>query len=81
MSDMVNHPEHYQMANGLETFDIIESVCAELTGIEAVCAGNVIKYVSRFKKKNGLEDLKKAEWYLQRLIRHRELEEAKNKTK
>ena len=51
MSDMVNHPEHYQMANGLETFDIIESVCAELTGIEAVCAGNVIKYVSRFKKK------------------------------
>ena len=68
MSDMVNHPEHYQMANGLETFDIIESVCAELTGIEAVCAGNVIKYVSRFKKKNGLEDLKKAEWYLHRLI-------------
>lgn len=75
MSDMVNHPEHYQMANGLETFDIIEAVCAELTGIEAVCAGNVIKYVSRFKKKNGLEDLKKAEWYLRRLI---ETEEKNN---
>lgn len=68
MRDMVNHPEHYQMANGLETFDIIEAVCAELTGIEAVCAGNIIKYVSRFKKKNGLEDLKKAEWYLRKLI-------------
>ena len=31
--------------------------------------GNVIKYVTRFKKKNGLEDLKKAQWYLQRLIK------------
>jgi len=34
--------------------------------------GNVIKYVTRFKRKNGLEDLKKAEWYLQRLIRQYE---------
>lgn len=32
------------------------------------CAGNVIKYVGRYKTKNGLDDLKKARWYLDRLI-------------
>lgn len=69
--DNVNRPEHYQTKNGLETID----------AIEAVCTGNVIKYMSRWKKKNGIEDLKKAEWYLQRLIRHEEIEESKNKTK
>lgn len=66
--DMVNNPQHYQSENGLEVID-------------AVCTANVIKYICRWNKKNGIEDLKKAEWYLQRLIRHRELEEAKNKTK
>jgi len=33
------------------------------------CIANVIKYVSRYKRKNGLEDLKKAEWYLREQIR------------
>lgn len=37
--------------------------------------GNVIKYVSRFRDKNGIEDLKKAQHYLQKLI---EIEERKN---
>lgn len=79
--DNVNRPEHYQTKNGLETIDAIEAFTEDLTGIEAVCTGNIIKYVSRWKKKNGIEDLKKAEWYLQRLIRHEEIEESKNKTK
>lgn len=79
--DNVNRPEHYQTKNGLETIDAIEAFTEDLTGIEAVCTGNVIKYISRWKKKNGIEDLKKAEWYLQRLIRHEEIEESKNKTK
>lgn len=68
MSDMVNHPAHYQMQNGMEVIDIIESVTSELSGIEAVCVGNTIKYIARFKHKNGLEDLKKASWYLNKLI-------------
>ena len=38
------------------------------------CIANVIKYVSRYKRKNGLEDLKKAEWYLKEQIRLLELE-------
>jgi hypothetical protein len=35
---------------------------------ESFCAGNVIKYVWRYKKKGGVSDLKKAKWYLERLI-------------
>ena len=65
--DKINHPQHY--TNGkVECIDAIESATAELVGIEAVCVGNVIKYVWRFKLKNGTEDLQKAKWYLERLI-------------
>jgi hypothetical protein len=39
------------------------------TGIEAVCTANVIKYVWRYEEKNGAEDLRKALWYLERLIK------------
>ena len=77
--DMVNHPDHYKTETGLETIDVIEAFTHGLDGIEAVCTGNVIKYICRWKKKNGIEDLKKAEWYLQKLIRHIELVESKNK--
>lgn len=78
-TDMVNHPDHYNTELGLETIDVIEAFTHGLDGIEAVCTGNVIKYICRWKKKNGIEDLKKAEWYLQKLIRHMELVESKNK--
>lgn len=74
--DMVNHPPHYQSETGLETIDIIEAVTFDLKGIEAVDTGNIIKYVSRWKKKNGLQDLEKAKWYLDHLINHiKKLEE------
>lgn len=72
--DMVNHPPHYKTENGLETIDVIEAFTSGLTGIEAVDTANVMKYICRWKKKNGLQDLKKAEWYLQHLIRHVEKE-------
>ena len=68
--DMVNHPSHYQSETGLEVFDVIEAFTFDLKGIEAVDTGNILKYVCRWKKKNGLEDLKKARWYLNRLIDH-----------
>lgn len=67
---MVSHPSHYQSKNGLEVIDAIEAFTAELTGIEAVDTGNAIKYLCRWKKKNGLQDLEKAMWYLQHLINH-----------
>lgn len=66
-NDLVNHPPHY-MSNGLETIDVIEAFTKDLVGMDAVCTANVLKYICRWRKKNGLEDLKKAEWYLKRLI-------------
>jgi len=63
--DMVNSPEHYNKA-GIETIDIIQSVTGD--GFEAYLQGNILKYMCRYKYKNGLEDLEKAQWYLNRLI-------------
>lgn len=68
MPDMVNHPPHYQSGSGLETIDVIEAFTEGLEGLEAVCTGNALKYICRWKHKNGIEDLKKAAWYLNRLI-------------
>lgn len=73
---MVNHPSHYQSKNGIETIDAIEAATEGLTGIEAYEAGNAIKYLFRWKKKNGLQDLQKAAWYLQALINHVQTNEA-----
>ena len=66
--DMVNHPSHYQSESGLEVIDVIKAFTSNLTGIEATDTGNVLKYMCRWKNKNGVEDLKKAKWYLEHLI-------------
>lgn len=73
---MVSHPSHYQSETGLEVIDVIKAFTADLKGIEAVDTGNVIKYICRWNKKNGLQDLEKAKWYLTELI-----EEVKNRKK
>lgn len=75
---MVSHPVHYQSKNGLEVIDIIEAFTSDLKGIEATDTGNIIKYILRWPKKNGLQDLKKAMWYLTHLIEHVEKENDKN---
>lgn len=67
MSDMVNHPEHYNQG-GIECIDAIKAATVGKTGIEAFCVGNAIKYLWRFEEKNGLEDVKKAKCYIERLI-------------
>jgi hypothetical protein len=67
MSDRVEHPEHYTKGK-IECIDAIEAATAGLVGIEAVCIAQVIKYVWRWKWKNGIEDLKKARWYLDKLM-------------
>ena len=72
--DNVNHPNHYKTKNGLETIQVIEAFTDGLEGIEATDTGNILKYICRWKKKNGLEDLKKAQWYLNHLINHVEKE-------
>lgn len=68
--DMVNHPPHYQSNSGMEVIDVIEAFTDGLVGIEATDTGNVIKYICRWKGKNGLQDLEKAKWYLEHLIKH-----------
>ena len=73
--DMVNHPKHYKAKNGMEVIDVIEAFTANLEGYEATHTGNVIKYICRWKEKNGIEDLRKAQWYLNRLIKN--IEEGK----
>ena len=65
MSDSINHPNHY-LQNGKETLDTIKDITG--TGFESYIVGNIAKYISRYKFKNGVEDLKKAEFYLKRLI-------------
>ena len=55
------NPKHYKQGN-IEVIDFI------LDQKFSYLEGNIIKYVSRYKYKNGLEDLKKAQWYLERLI-------------
>ena len=64
--DSVNHPSHYETGK----FECIE-VMEEALGRDVVkgfCIGNAFKYLYRAKRKNGLEDLKKARWYLDRVI-------------
>jgi len=71
MNDMVNHPSHYTSGR-IECIDALESATTGLQGIEAVCTANAIKYLWRWKRKNGTEDLKKAKWYIDKLISKQE---------
>lgn len=66
--DNVNHPSHYQSANGMEVIDVIEAFTEDLHGIIAFDVGNALKYVCRWKNKGGVEDLKKAVFYLNHAI-------------
>ena len=75
---IVNHPNHYISETGMEVIDVIESFTFNLKGIEATDTGNIIKYICRWKEKNGVQDLKKAMWYLTHLIKHVEHLETEN---
>ena len=59
----VINPEH-----PVELCDALEAATSGLQGIEAFCTANAIKYLWRWKLKNGEEDLQKAVWYINRLI-------------
>lgn len=65
--DVVNHPSHYTKGS-IECIDAIDSATTGKSGIEAVCVANIIKYLFRYEEKNGLEDVKKAKWYINKLI-------------
>ena len=75
VNDGVNHPNHYQTDSGIEAIDVMEAFTAHLTGAEATNTYQTIKYILRWKKKDGLKDLKKCSYYLNRLIEHVEQNE------
>ena len=63
--DMVNSPPHYNHT-GIECIHAISAATDE--GFKYYLQGNIMKYLWRYKYKNGSEDLKKAQWYLNKLI-------------
>lgn len=65
-NDPVNHPGHY-CKGGIECID---AICAAMSAeaFRGFLKGNIMKYVFRYEAKNGIEDLKKAQWYLNRLV-------------
>jgi len=66
--DSVNSPPHYNRG-GIECIDAIEAAVKDLAGPEAVLTANALKYLWRWKDKGGVEDLRKARWYIDRLIK------------
>ena len=70
-NETVSHPAHY-CQGGVECIDALEAATTGLHGIEAVCTANAIKYLWRWKHKNGVTDLHKAQWYIDRLIKQQE---------
>ena len=67
MTDNVQHPSHYT-AGGIECIQAIKASMSQLE-YEGYLKGNAVKYLWRFRQKNGLEDLKKAQVYLNWLIK------------
>ena len=61
---MVSKPSHY-IKGGMECIDFIRAIVSDLTPYEAYCLGNVVKYLWRFKDKNGVIDLDKAVRYIE----------------
>ena len=66
--DNIIRPNHYASDKGFEVFDVQEAFIHELKGMSANYWCNIVKYILRFQKKNGVEDLKKAKYYLEKLI-------------
>ena len=78
MTNNIEKPKHYTYGK-YECIDIIHELTKDLAGVQAFCLGNTIKYLWRFTHKNGAEDLEKAQWYLNRLIK--EFKETDSKPK
>ena len=72
--DMVNHPKHYQFMKGFEVFDVINRAISflGLSGEEAYPYSQYLGYILRWKLKGGVEDLKKARWFLDKQIQQLE---------
>lgn len=65
--DMVNHPAHYLTANGIECWEAMYAMLGKESYVDHSVA-SAMKYLWRWRKKNGLEDLRKAEWWIKKAI-------------
>lgn len=74
-SDMIHRPNHYTWRGGMECVDIADELCRGQDGIKAYLIGCAAKYIYRYPKKNGLQDLDKAIECL-KMLRNRETREA-----
>lgn len=75
-TDNIN-PHHYRKGK-IECIDAIESATTGKTGFEGALVANIIKYLWRYEEKNGLEDVKKTQWYINKLIQVVEEREENN---
>lgn len=62
MYDNVNSPKHYVGKDGMEVIDVIDAFDLDLY------QGSIVQYIIRYKHKNGIEDVRKAYWYIERLL-------------
>jgi hypothetical protein len=71
--DPINHPLHYNNSEATCSACSLQIECIDITRHMSFNIGNAIKYLWRFEDKNGIEDLKKAAWYLEDEIKRREI--------
>lgn len=67
MTDVVNHPTHYTQG-AIECIEAVDASIALKAPDEAICVASILQYLWRYETKNGLQDILKAQWYLNRLI-------------
>lgn len=67
-NDNISNPAHYSARLGHECKDVIRIFTTGNEGVEAYYLGNILKYLWRYKDKNGIEDLKKAKQYIDFLM-------------
>lgn len=72
-ADPVNRPAHYT-SGGVECIDAMQAAFGD-EAVKDFCLCNAFKYLWRHRQKNGVEDLKKARWYLNRLITEMEVDD------
>lgn len=66
-TDNVNHPQHYELPGGIECIDVLLATQGK-ESVQAFCLCNAIKYLYRHKRKNGIEDIRKARWYIEKYL-------------
>lgn len=72
---MINSPSHYWFP--VQPIDYVKPIVAEMDGFEGACTKDIVKYISRWHRKNGIEDVKKAKRYAEMLIEYLEEKEAR----